>query len=79
MSSKKEDRPEPATLRAVKGQDLRIPTHPCVNYTRSHAGTQAQIRPGTEVFSVGWNVVFMTIGVGCAAKWFMSLLDKLEG
>lgn len=28
---------------------------------------------------MGWSMIFTTIGVACAAKWFMDLLDKLEG
>lgn len=28
---------------------------------------------------MGWSMIFTAIGVGCAAKWFMDLLDKLEG
>ena len=28
---------------------------------------------------MGWSMIFTAIGVGCVAKWFMDLLDKLEG
>lgn len=79
MCTQKSDRSEAATSKRSRVRTCASHTYPCVNYTRFHVGAQAQIRPGTEVFSVGWNMVFVTIGVGCVAKWFMSLLDKLEG
>lgn len=27
---------------------------------------------------MGWNLLFVTIGVSCAVKWFMGLVDKQE-
>ena len=38
-----------------------------------------QFSPGRRCLLMGWSMIFTTIGVACAAKWFMDLLDKLEG
>lgn len=39
---------------------------------------QARICPGEEVSSMGWTMVFATIGAGYVAKWLLDLVERFE-
>lgn len=77
---KMEDRPEGAT-----SERSRVGT--CVSREFSHAKIiseftgkrKSKFSPERGCLLVGWSMIFTTIGVACATKWFMDLLDKLEG
>lgn len=76
----KSGRLEGCNFQTAKGRGLRTPqTIAKTLYQSSRENASPNLARKGGVPRMGWSMIFTTIGVACAAKWFMDLLDKLEG